>query len=115
MNLKCTNAAPLGSRARREILYFYITGKIPRLRLRMTHSVISNECERSFFSSIFEGVIHELTLSGEDENGVRFDLCNSASPSFPHVFSGNPGGIRTGPPIKTFGGDGLARVYSTQL
>src|SRR5690349_20218595 len=31
------------------------TGKIPRLRLGMTHSVISNECERSFFSSIFEG------------------------------------------------------------
>jgi hypothetical protein len=29
------------------------------------------------------------------------------SPSFPHAFSGNPGGIRTGPPIKTFGGDGL--------
>jgi hypothetical protein len=27
------------------------------------------------------------------------------SPSFPHAFSGNPGGIRTGPPIKTFGGD----------
>jgi hypothetical protein len=25
------------------------------------------------------------------------------SPSFPHAFSGNPGGIRTGPPIKTFG------------
>jgi hypothetical protein len=29
------------------------------------------------------------------------------SPSFPHAFSGNPGGIRTGPPIKTFGGDVL--------
>jgi hypothetical protein len=28
------------------------TGKIPRLRLGMTHCVISNECERSFFSSI---------------------------------------------------------------
>jgi hypothetical protein len=27
------------------------------------------------------------------------------SASFPHAFSGNPGGIRTGPPIKTFGGD----------
>jgi len=27
--------------------------------------------------------------------------------SFPHVFSGNPGGIRTGPPIKAFGGDGF--------
>src|SRR5918996_1701120 len=29
------------------------------------------------------------------------------SPSFPHGFSGNPGGIRTGPPIRTFGGDGF--------
>src|SRR6516165_3513719 len=28
-------------------------------------------------------------------------------PSFPHVFSGNPEGIQTGPPIKTFGGDDL--------
>ena len=32
---------------------------------------------------------------------------SSTGPSFPHAFSGNPGGIRTGPPIKTFGGDGL--------
>jgi len=39
------------------------TGKIPRLRLGMTHSVISNECERSFFSSIFEGAAKE-TKSG---------------------------------------------------
>ncbi len=29
----------------------------------------------------------------------------SRSPSFPHAFSGNPGEIRTGPPIRTFGGD----------
>jgi hypothetical protein len=37
------------------------------------------------------------------------------SPSFPHAFSGNPGGIRTGPPIKTFGGDGLeSRISSPQ-
>src|SRR6266542_2778140 len=37
------------------------------------------------------------------------------SPSFPHVFSGNPGGIRTGPPIKTFGGDGFgSRIASPQ-
>jgi hypothetical protein len=28
-------------------------------------------------------------------------------PSFPHAFSGNPGEFRTGPPIKTFGGDEL--------
>jgi hypothetical protein len=33
-----------------------------------------------------------------------------ASSSFPHVFSGNPGGIRTGPPIKAFGGDGCEAV-----
>src|SRR5918995_6910122 len=39
-------------------------------------------------------------------------LCPT-SPSFPHVFSGNPGGIRTGPPIKTFGGDGLGGRISS--
>jgi hypothetical protein len=34
------------------------------------------------------------------------------SPSFPHAFSGNPGGIRTGPPIKTFRGNGLgSRIF----
>ena len=27
------------------------------------------------------------------------------NPSFPHAFSGNPGGVSDGPPIKTFGGD----------
>jgi len=27
------------------------------------------------------------------------------TPSFPHVFSGNPGETGTGPPIKTFGVD----------
>jgi len=30
-------------------------------------------------------------------------------PSFPHAFSGNPGELRTGPPIKAFGGDELGR------
>jgi hypothetical protein len=34
-----------------------------------------------------------------------FENANSPSPSFPHAFSGNPGGFRTGPPIKAFGGD----------
>ena len=29
------------------------------------------------------------------------------SPSFPLLFSGNPGEFRTGPPIKRFGGDEL--------
>jgi len=43
------------------------TGKIPRLRLGMTHSVISNECERSFFSAIFEGAVHEHTLAYKNE------------------------------------------------
>jgi hypothetical protein len=31
--------------------------------------------------------------------------------SFPHASSGNPGGIRTGPPIKTFGGDDLSESH----
>jgi hypothetical protein len=42
----------------------------------------------------------------ENENGEHvFDPNRSCPtiPSFPHAFSGNPGGIRTGPPIKTFG------------
>jgi hypothetical protein len=30
-------------------------------------------------------------------------------PSFPYAFSGNPGELRTGPTMKTFGGDGLGR------
>ena len=53
----------------------------------------------------------------EHENGVCPSTPNSpTSPSFPHVFSGNPGEIRTGPPIKTFGGDGLgSRISSPQL
>src|SRR3990170_3150411 len=33
------------------------------------------------------------------------ELFHYRSPSFPHVFSGNPGETGTGPPIKTFGGD----------
>src|SRR5918996_156769 len=39
------------------------------------------------------------------------DRSSPTGPSFPHAFSGNPGGIRTGPPIKTFGGDGLAESH----
>jgi hypothetical protein len=39
---------------------------------------------------------------------------SSTSPSFPHAFSGNPGEIRTGPPIKTFGGDGLGSGISSR-
>ena len=33
--------------------------------------------------------------------------------SFPHAFSGTPGESRTGPPIKTFGGDGLGSRISS--
>jgi hypothetical protein len=33
-------------------------------------------------------------------------------PSFPRAFSGNPGEIRTGPPIKTFGGDDFWESHS---
>ena len=33
------------------------------------------------------------------------------SPSFPHAFSGNPGEPRTGPPIRTFGGDNFGENY----
>ena len=31
-------------------------------------------------------------------------------PSFPHALSGNPGESGSGPPIKTFGGDGIGIV-----
>ena len=34
-------------------------------------------------------------------------------PSFPHAFSGNPGGIRTAPPIKAFRGDDLGTRASS--
>src|SRR4029453_6305581 len=46
---------------------------------------------------------------------VRQPSHSPTSPSFPHAFSGNPGEIRTGPPIKTFGGDGLgSRISAPQ-
>jgi hypothetical protein len=49
-----------------------------------------------------------LRLPTENENGacLRPNRSCPSSPSFPHAFSGNPGRIRTGPPIKTFGRDG---------
>src|SRR4030095_4017486 len=34
------------------------------------------------------------------------------SPSFPRVFSGNPGETLTGPPIETFGGDDFRGISS---
>jgi hypothetical protein len=36
---------------------------------------------------------------------------NLKSPSFPHALSGNPDDLRTGPPIKTFGGDDLKMIF----
>jgi hypothetical protein len=33
--------------------------------------------------------------------------------SFPHASSGSPGGIRIGPPIKTFGDDDLGSRFSS--
>src|SRR3990170_3534754 len=39
----------------------------------------------------------------------------SQGPSFPHAFSGNPGETRTGPPIKTFGGDAFGENYHKVL
>jgi hypothetical protein len=32
------------------------------------------------------------------------------SPSFPHALSGNPDGLGTGPPMKTFGRDTLKMI-----
>jgi hypothetical protein len=46
-------------------------------------------------------------LGGSFENRARLSEAAASVPSFPHAFSGNPGGIRTGPRIKTFGGDDL--------
>jgi tripartite-type tricarboxylate transporter receptor subunit TctC len=49
----------------------------------------------------------------ENEDGIRPSSPKSpATTSFPHAFSGNPGGIQNGPPIKTFRGDGLGRCIS---
>ena len=40
-----------------------------------------------------------------DTDFHRANVAPSQAHSFPHAFSGNPGDIRTGPPIETFGGD----------
>jgi len=52
-----------------------------------------------------------VAYSGTDFH--RADVAPSQAHSFPHAFSGNPGGIRTGPPIRTFGGDGLGSLISS--
>ena len=51
-----------------------------------------------------------MSLRSPTENEMEYVLqaANSrTSLSFPQASSGNPGGIRTRPPIKTFGGDDL--------
>jgi hypothetical protein len=55
-----------------------------------------------------------MTLHQPTENKMEYVLqaANSrTSLSFPQASSGNPGGIRTGPPIKTFGGDDLGESH----
>jgi hypothetical protein len=48
----------------------------------------------------------------ENQNGYVLQAANSRTTlSFPHASSGNPGGIRPGPPIKTFGGDDLGDLH----
>jgi hypothetical protein len=59
-----------------------------------------------------------IEFEGKNDFHIKFSIAASVIPtaccvdsiphertSFPHVFSGNPGEIPTGPPIKTFGGD----------
>ena len=46
----------------------------------------------------------------EESSPVILSATALVSSSFPRVFSGNPGEIRTGPPIKAFGGDGFAFI-----
>ena len=55
-----------------------------------------------------------MSLRSPTENELEYVLqaANSwTSLSFPHASSGNPGGIRTSPPIKTFGGDDLGESH----
>jgi len=53
-------------------------------------------------------------MSIRSHTRMKLHVGNSdASSSFPHVFSGNPAGIRTGPPIKAFGGDGFEAVFTS--
>ena len=47
-----------------------------------------------------------------NQNRVRPSGSNSLTTlSFPQAYSGNPGEIRTGPPIRTVGGDELVEVH----
>ena len=62
-------------------------------------------------------MIHELELAYTES---KWSICTSHALlipfpgerlAFPHAYSGNPGGIRTGPPIKTFGGDAVGESH----
>ena len=50
--------------------------------------------------------LRELRASSLEKKGAGWSVAVPL-PSFPYAFSGNPGELRTGPPIKTFGGDEL--------
>src|SRR6185436_6595257 len=53
-------------------------------------------------------------MSIRSHTRMKLHVGNSdASSSFPHVFSGNPGGIRTGPAMKAFGSDGFEAVFTS--
>ena len=45
-----------------------------------------------------------------DTDFHRANVAPSRAHSFPHAFSGNPGEVLTGPPIKPFGGDDLEKI-----
>ena len=52
----------------------------------------------------------------QNQNVVRTSGPNSLTTlSFPQAYSGNPGGIQTGPPIRAFGGDDLGEFASLHL
>jgi hypothetical protein len=57
-------------------------------------------------------VFMSLRSPTDNEKGVRPSSASSrTSLSFSHASSGNLGGVRTGPPIKKFGGDDLGESH----
>jgi hypothetical protein len=59
------------------------------------------------------GKISSISLGSIPRSLLRSGVVGSAArvPSFPDAFSGNAGEFRTGPPIKTFGGDDLGKGH----
>src|SRR5437867_4937639 len=77
----------------------------PTIRLRLLPTLL-----RSHAVTFGYGVV---AFSGMDFHHAI--VAPSWAHSFPHAFSGNPGETGTGPPIRTFGGDGLgSRISSPQ-